>query len=83
MLQLHNSIERGMGTSLKTHTLFNQAAALKPPALHRKQRRSPAINTECPNTSRHLTTDSPGKTQTQVSVKCRGKMLPFVVRDCN
>ncbi|XP_049656618.1 EF-hand calcium-binding domain-containing protein 3 isoform X1 [Accipiter gentilis] len=42
-----------------------EAAALKPPAHYRKQRRSPAVNTECPNTSRHLTTDSPGKTQTQ------------------
>ncbi|NWZ55056.1 EFCB3 protein, partial [Haliaeetus albicilla] len=46
-----------------------EAAALKPPALHRKQRRSPAVNTECPNTPRHLTTDSPGKTQTQVSAQ--------------
>ncbi|NXQ99314.1 EFCB3 protein, partial [Sagittarius serpentarius] len=42
-----------------------EAAALKPPVHHRKQRRSRAVNTERPNTSRHLTTDSPGKAQTQ------------------
>ena len=83
MLQLYNSIKGGAGTSLKTRALFNQAAALKPPAHRRKQRCSPAINTERPNTPRHLTTGSPGKTQAQVSVKRRGKMLPFVVRDCH
>ncbi|NXQ84793.1 EFCB3 protein, partial [Nyctibius grandis] len=42
-----------------------EAAALKPPAHHRKQRHSPATSTECPNTPHHLTRDSPGKTQAQ------------------
>ncbi|NXT90545.1 EFCB3 protein, partial [Anhinga rufa] len=42
-LGLCNSINRGVGTSLKTRALFNQTAALKPPAHHRKQRRSPDV----------------------------------------
>ncbi|NXS72288.1 EFCB3 protein, partial [Pandion haliaetus] len=46
-----------------------EAAALKPPAHHRKQRHSPAANTKRPNTTHHLTTDIPGKTQTQVSAQ--------------
>lgn len=74
MLQLCNSIRGGAGTSLKTCALFNQAAALKPPAQHRKQRRSPAIDTERSNTPHHLRTASPGKKRVQVSVKRRGKM---------
>lgn len=83
MLQLCNSVKGGAGTSLKTHPLFNQAAALKPPAHHGKKRCSPDVNTERPNAPRHLTTDSPGKTQAQVSMKCTGKVLPFVIQDCN
>ncbi|KAF1414897.1 EF-hand calcium-binding domain-containing protein 3, partial [Spheniscus humboldti] len=42
-----------------------EAAALKPPAHHGKKRCSPDVNTERPNAPRHLTTDSPGKTQAQ------------------
>ncbi|XP_052641810.1 EF-hand calcium-binding domain-containing protein 3 [Harpia harpyja] len=63
--------QRNEPTALFASSFFHdrnrvqEAAALKPPALHRKQRRSPALNTERPNTPRHLTTDSPGKTQTQ------------------
>ncbi|KAM9656305.1 EF-hand calcium-binding domain-containing protein 3 isoform 3-T3 [Morphnus guianensis] len=53
-----------------------EAAALKPPALHRKQRRSPAVNTKRPNTPRHLTTDSPGKTQTQAQAAKRYRHSP-------
>ncbi|NXA20596.1 EFCB3 protein, partial [Ibidorhyncha struthersii] len=44
-----------------------ESAVLKPPARHRKQRRSPAVNTECSDTPRHLTTASPGKTQVQTA----------------
>jgi len=66
MLQPCNSIEGGAGTSLKTRDLFHQTAALKPPAHRSKQRRSPDVSTELPNTPHHLTTDSPGKTRAQV-----------------
>ncbi|NXS39738.1 EFCB3 protein, partial [Balaeniceps rex] len=46
-----------------------EAAALKPSAHHRKPRRSPDVNAERPNTPRHLTTGSLGKTQGQVSAQ--------------
>ncbi|NXX52315.1 EFCB3 protein, partial [Scopus umbretta] len=49
-----------------------EAAAPKPPAHCRKQRCSPDINAEHPNTPRHLTTGSPRKTQAQGRAKCRG-----------
>ncbi|NWQ90629.1 EFCB3 protein, partial [Burhinus bistriatus] len=56
--------------SFRSHILHDrnrvqEAAALKPPAPHRKQRRSPAANTEHSNTPRLLTTASLGKTQVQ------------------
>ncbi|NXJ55432.1 EFCB3 protein, partial [Spizaetus tyrannus] len=69
--------QRNEPTALSASCFFHdrdrvqEAAALKPPALHRKQRRSPAVNTERPNTPHHLTTDSPGKTQTQVTKRYR------------
>ncbi|NXE83303.1 EFCB3 protein, partial [Cochlearius cochlearius] len=44
-----------------------EAAAPKPPARRRKQRRSPDVDTEHPNTPRHLTTGSPGKAQAQTA----------------
>ncbi|NWH23901.1 EFCB3 protein, partial [Grus americana] len=55
-------------TSFESHFFrkrnrVQEAAALKPPAHRRKQRHFPDINTERPNTPRHLTTNSPGKTQ--------------------
>ncbi|NXK54731.1 EFCB3 protein, partial [Chauna torquata] len=40
-----------------------EAAALKPPAHSRKQKHSPAINSERLNKQRHLTTDNRGKAQ--------------------
>ncbi|NXO56085.1 EFCB3 protein, partial [Aramus guarauna] len=57
-------------TSFESHFFrernqVQEAAALKPPAHRRKQRHSPDINTEHPNSLRHLTTNSPGKTQAQ------------------
>ncbi|KAM6238853.1 EF-hand calcium-binding domain-containing protein 3 [Porphyrio hochstetteri] len=63
-----------------TRTSFKQAAAPKPHAPCRKQRRSPDINNEHLNTRCHLTTGCVGKTQAQVSVKRGGKMSPFAVR---
>lgn len=83
MLQLCNSIEGTAGTTLKSSALCTQAAAPKSPARHRKQRRPPDVDAKHPNAPHHPTTDSPGKAQAQVNVKCREKMLSSLYGDCN
>lgn len=64
-----NSTKGGLGTSLKTCVLFNQAATLKPPALSRKQKRSPTVSSAHPNRQRHPKTGNQGKTQAHTSVR--------------
>ncbi|NXL46187.1 EFCB3 protein, partial [Podilymbus podiceps] len=69
-LQMVTGQRNEPGTSFESHLFcernqVREAAALKPPAHCRKQRHSPDVNTERPNTPRRLTTGSPGRTQAQ------------------
>lgn len=68
MLPIHGS-KGGLGTSLKTCVLFNQAATLQPPARSRKQKRCPTMSLEHLNRQRHPKTGNQGKTRAHVSVR--------------
>lgn len=68
MLPIHGS-KGGLGTSLKTCILFNQAATLQPPARSRKQKHCPTMSSEHLNRQRHPKTGNEGKTRAHVSVR--------------
>ncbi|NXI62412.1 EFCB3 protein, partial [Anseranas semipalmata] len=48
---------------IRKRNQVQEAAAIKPPAHSRKQKRSPAVSSERPNKQRHPTTDSQDKAQ--------------------
>ncbi|XP_047902403.2 EF-hand calcium-binding domain-containing protein 3 [Anser cygnoides] len=55
--------------SIHERNHVQEAATLKPPALSRKQKRSPTISSAHPNRQRHPKTGNQGKTQAHTSVR--------------